>query len=692
MNQSAKVAVAALHLRGMGNNMPMTPRIFLADLTHVGESLSSNVFPLGVGLVGACLKENLETKVEVELFKYPGDLAQRVEESVPTLVGFSNYSWNCNISYDYARKIKERHPEVIVIFGGPNYGLTKRETELFWQRYPLIDFYIVKEGELATLALVEKLAELDFNTELLKSSMPELPNCHYWWAGEIQQGPELSRIRDLNHIPSPYLMGMMDKFFDGNLAPLVHTTRGCPFACTFCSEGATYYNKVAQRTELADELAYIAARINNVPDLFLSDANFGMYREDKGKAEVIADVQAKHGWPKRLVVSTGKNRKERILEVSSLLSGALKITASLQSTDDTILENIKRSNIATDALTEIADQSSESSSGTYSELILGLPGDCVEAHTNSLRDVIDSHMGMVRMYQLIMLPQTELNTPESRAKHDMKTKFRPMPRSFGQYKIFGGNFFSLEWEEICVANNTLSFADYLECRQLDLSVEILHNTGIFLLLQRLCRYLNLSWFNFIQYFHESRDSHPSALSQIYDVFICDSQSCLWDDVDEMKTFFQLDKASTSTDVKSTNEMANAKAAAVFKFHALLHETVFKMFSEFSSEVISRESTLDKFINELADFNFLRTKDVLVFDDVYERTFSFDFSLALERQGPLSPQDYLLPTPSRFKFFHYAEKAALISEYTQQYGISEDGLTRIVMRAPLNELYRDAIRL
>lgn len=669
--------------------MARQTNIFLADLTHVGESLSSNVFPLGVGLLGACLKANLHSKVEVELFKYPDDLSRRLEEATPSVVGFSNYSWNCNISYDFARKIKEKYPEVVVIFGGPNYGLTSEEINIFWERYPLIDFYVVKEGEIAMLSLIEKLIELDFCVDRLKRSDNDLSNCHYRWDGEIKKGQELARIRDLNHISSPYLMGMMDKFFDGALAPLVHTTRGCPFSCTFCSEGAAYYNKVAQRTELEKELTYIAKRIDKVPDLFLSDANFGMYKEDQQKAEIIAHIQERYGWPRRLIVSTGKNRKERILQTADLLQGALSITASLQSTDESILRNIKRSNIATDALTEIAEQSSGLATGTYSEIILGLPGDTVEAHENSLRDVIDAHLGMVRMYQLIMLPQTELNTPESRANHGMRTKYRLMPRSSGRYQIFSDVLHSLEWEEICVANNTLSFEDYLECRQLDLTVELIHNTGLFSILQRFCRHLKLSWFEFIKTFHISRGCHSESLRNIYEEFVRESQFGLWDDVDDLRRAFEVDGGSAFETGRSTNEMANAKALAVFKYHSALHEAVFKEFSAFVSEKALAKPVFDQFLQELEAFNSLRTREILTYDGSYEQTFKFDFGSVLRERGPLDPEMFLLKAPTDFRFYFDNDKVALISEYREQYGTSDDGLTRIVMRAPLNEFYRDA---
>ena len=209
-------------------------------------------------------------------------------------------------------------------FRGPNYGLTKEEIKIFWERYPLIDFYVVKEGEVAIHSLVEKLIACDFRVDLLKESDTDLANCHYRWGGEIKQGKEVARIRDLNHIPSPYLMGMMDKFFDGALAPLVHTTRGCPFSCTFCSEGATYYNKVAQRTELKNELMYIAERIDKVPDLFLSDANFGMYKEDEQKARIIARIQGDMGGQKIDCINREKSQGED-LRVADLLQGALAL-------------------------------------------------------------------------------------------------------------------------------------------------------------------------------------------------------------------------------------------------------------------------------------------------------------------------------------------------------------------------------
>ena len=44
-------------------------------------------------------------------------------------------------------------------------------------------------------------------------------------------------INDLNEIPSPYLNGMLDEFFEDRWMPVLETNRSCPYRCTFCAWG-----------------------------------------------------------------------------------------------------------------------------------------------------------------------------------------------------------------------------------------------------------------------------------------------------------------------------------------------------------------------------------------------------------------------------------------------------------------------
>jgi radical SAM superfamily enzyme YgiQ (UPF0313 family) len=663
--------------------------VYLADLTHTGPVLSSNVHPLAAGLIGAQLMKSLPGLVEVELFKYPQDLSAAVSRRAPRIAGFSNYSWNCNLAYEYALRLKKNFPDVIVVFGGPNYGLEPEEISAFWQHHPLIDFYVVKEGELAMVELVRALHHFNYDARALKESGARPPNCHYSWKGEMVLADVLPRIKDLGELPSPYLLGMMDKFFNQVLSPMVHTTRGCPFACTFCTEGADYYNKVAQRVDLQPELEYIAQRIGSVPDLYLSDANFGMFKDDVEKARVIAGIQEKYGWPKRIVTSTGKNQKERVIEVASMLDGALNIAASLQSTDQTVLENIKRSNISLDALSTMAERSGRTKADTFTEIILGLPGDTVARHINTLRDVIDADLGIIRMYQLIMLPQTELNTPATRLRYAMKTRHRIMPRSFGRYELMGEAFTAVESEEICVENNSLSFEDYVECREWDLSVEIVHNGSVFAELKGVCKWLDHSWFDFLRRFHNRRRSFNRLLSDLYDQFRAETTARLWESRESLERHVMENIDVLQTGNSSTNEMANAKVTAFFNLQDTLHDI---LFDEMEAVLVERgraDNIHRQYVQQLKKYSRCRKVNLIDHNQRLSALFNFDFESIAEQNYSVDPKCYVVDPAREYRFAHSASQAELIDGYVSQYGKTLDGLGRILMRVwPTKRLFRE----
>ena len=51
--------------------------------------------------------------------------------------------------------------------------------------------------------------------------------------------------------------------------------------------------------------------------------------------------------------------------------------------------------------------------------------------------------------------------------------------TFGSYKLYNETIQCAEVDEVCVANDTMSYEDYLKCRFLDITVEIFYNNGVF---------------------------------------------------------------------------------------------------------------------------------------------------------------------------------------------------------------------
>ena len=665
-------------------------KIYMADLTHEGMMLSSNVFPLSIGLIASYLIEQRPKQVKVELFKYPNDLSNALLASVPKIVAFANYSWNFALARAYAENIKKLWPNTVIVFGGPNYGLADEELKLFWSRFGhCVDFYVVKEGEEGFLQLYDCLRETDFDLERLKESGRLIGNTHYFTRGKLVCGPTLPRV-DLGKLPSPYLTGLMDKFFDEKLCPLIHTTRGCPFKCSFCTEGNAYYDRVEQRVDpLEEEMLYISERVKGPPDLFISDANFGMFKQDVRKAEIIALCQKNYGYPKYIHVSTGKNQKDRVVEIVQSLNGAISMAASLQSTDTTVLANIDRSNISIEKLMEVGKKANTVEMGTYSEIILGLPGDTLEKHKNSLRDAINMNFDNVRMYQLIMLPQTKLNTPESRREYGMQSCFRIMPRSFGRYSIGDSHFVAIESEEILIASDSLPHDDYVQARELDLTVEILHNGRVHSEVIGICKFYGLSWFDdIIMPFYERRRAFSKSITEMYDAFVSGTSDRLWATEKDLIESVHRNIDEMLVDERGTNEMSTGKSTAFFQIFEEINEALFFLLSEKLLNADKDNLRMGQYLSEIKNYSLLRKQNLLAPNEKTFGVFSFDLTLLEKSEYNVDEREARLSKPQNFYLHHTAKQKSLINQYSKEFGTSVDGLGKMLMRYPyIHRLFR-----
>ena len=146
-------------------------------------------------------------------------------------------------------------------------------------------------------------------------------------------GAPLPRLENLDEIPSPYLSGRMDRYFNGQFQPFIESARGCPYACTFCEAASDWYNKVNSFSieRIKNDLDYIALRVHEYPNLPLAiaDSNFGMLKRDEEIAEHISALQKEYGWPNFFDVSTGKSQHERIISVAKKLNNKLVILLSV---------------------------------------------------------------------------------------------------------------------------------------------------------------------------------------------------------------------------------------------------------------------------------------------------------------------------------------------------------------------------
>jgi len=322
------------------------------------------------------------------------------------IVFLSCYMWNWEYNKALAQEIKIKYPECKVIMGGPQ--VTDRPNNSFFNRYNFIDTVCLTEGEETFVKILQTVTD---NQPLER----------------VYQG---ARLNDLE-IPSPYLSGVFDDIITNNpgyvFNATLETNRGCPFQCTFCDWGSLTYAKIRKfpMEKVKQELEWIAK--NKIDFVTIADANFGVFFDrDMEITDELLRLQKVYGFPKVVDATWYKNSSKKVLQIVKKFTSGEQfnrgMTLSVQSMDDNVLTSIKRKNMDISSLKDIFAKCNKEGIQSYTETILGLPEETFDTWADGQCAILEAGQhGTIESWLLQLLENAELNRPEQRELHGIKT-------------------------------------------------------------------------------------------------------------------------------------------------------------------------------------------------------------------------------------------------------------------------------
>ena len=186
---------------------------------------------LGTFILGALMRDRgWEAEVVIEEMESIDFEAMKAAD----LVGISTITSTAPRAYAIADRL--RSLGVKVMMGGPHVTFLTEEALAH------SDFVIRGEGEKALTAFAEAWEK--------GASLETVPNLSYWRDGTMQHNPIQGHADDLDALPLPDLN--LSKAFrskiDGKVVIPVQTSRGCPYACSFCSVTGMFGHKYRFRS------------------------------------------------------------------------------------------------------------------------------------------------------------------------------------------------------------------------------------------------------------------------------------------------------------------------------------------------------------------------------------------------------------------------------------------------------------
>jgi putative methyltransferase len=387
-----------------------------------------------------------------------------ISKNPPSIFGVSLYVWNFEKSLSICKWVRDTFPECIIITGGPHQYF-KHDLNWFKKHY-FIDASLPSEvyGEIAITDIldnfkdgkvkwnaVEKMVYPTAGRQTYMQSSKATYQLEFKWDFSAFKSQEIHIVEYVNQYK---------KLTNKQPHAKLETTRGCPYACTFCDWGGGVGSKMVKKSynNVIDDINVLLSL--DITSLYICDSNFGINgQRDVDIIQYISDLKKSRKFKEFPNIQYGGFAKTTkhfdylkqifTIEAKSELSYVYKI--SLQSFDTKILDNVKRTDLRSTEHWELATYLRE----TYNyeaivELIFGLPGITKDIWYSEFNIPYKENV-LVRAYEWHLLPEAESYSPAYREKYGIKTA----------RKIVNSHPWSIP-SEIVVESNSYSRKDYKE--------------------------------------------------------------------------------------------------------------------------------------------------------------------------------------------------------------------------------------
>lgn len=396
--------------------------------TTVLVETSPQALPLGAACIASALKHDERTKdrFTVDLIAFsnedtaltPSRAVSRIlattapgAPSVPTFVCFSVYVWNRTVCESIAALLKEQHPQIITVAGGP-------EATANPFTFAHFDYTVAGQGELAVPALIASLAPAAAPATPAATAMPVTPTAatipgvystrdatHF---NALPPAEQTSYLMHLTRAPAPSPDTLSSPYLDGTLDPspyegsLWELARGCPFKCSYCYESRgeckiSYFPP--QR--LSAELDLFAKK--KIAQVFVLDPT---YNADKKRAlSMLNEIAQKAPGMFFYFEARAEFIDRELARAFTRIPCSLQI--GLQSSSEQVLANVHRTMNKKQFVKNIGILNEEGVNFGF-DLIYGLPGDTLTGFKQSIDFVVSLYPNNIELFCLSVLPGTDL--------------------------------------------------------------------------------------------------------------------------------------------------------------------------------------------------------------------------------------------------------------------------------------------
>ncbi len=361
--------------------------------------------PLGLSYIAAYLILNghVVNVVDAEaLDMSPDEAVSAALAADPEIVGVTATTPIIHSALHIIRQVKMNSERICTILGGPHASAMPEETLL--ANKGCLDYVIFGEGEKSALDVAEATGEgIARHGRIDGAAFLDRE-------GNVVRGNDRPFEKDLDRYPLPARsLFPMDRYLDKTKFgeepyTILTTSRGCPFACTFCGSQTTWKRKTRFRSpeNVIQEICECVEEYGIKNFVFVDDT-FTLQRE---RTIEICRRISELPYEIRIFCSSRANTisEDRLYWLKK--AGCYCLSFGLESGNDMVLKKMQKG-ITVNSIRKALAMTKAAGIETHGSFIIGYDGETEETIEETIRFSIDLDLDQVQFSILVPFPGTE---------------------------------------------------------------------------------------------------------------------------------------------------------------------------------------------------------------------------------------------------------------------------------------------
>lgn len=373
----------------------------------VNPKLEGPYPPLGLGYLAAYLLRYGAYKYDIKIIdgNYSNDILKDILDFSPSIVGFSALSPQIKAAVELSSVLREREPGVFQIIGGIHVSADPELT----LRKGSFDLAVLGEGEKTFQEIVDSFIKYSGKTQFFL----QIGGIAYLNQNSFVITPPRKEIEMLDTIPVPdrslfnmrgYLSNyLMIRGLFGNKITTIHTSRGCPYSCIFCSCGIVF-KKVRYFS-----IDYVVSEIKELLDkykvksLFFTDDTFIINKERVKKLclrFIDEGIDKRIKWEVQGRANLIDWQDLPLLELMKK-AGCVQIDYGFETGSDKILKFLKKDDVSIEFNQRAIEVTKAAGLNVMGTFMVGVPGE-TENDIDLTEDFISKNKDKIDNFQIFI--------------------------------------------------------------------------------------------------------------------------------------------------------------------------------------------------------------------------------------------------------------------------------------------------